>query len=394
MAEHVPGIHKHKAGHRNKGAMHFERRGKQVENCLGGNTMSPRQPSQRKILLARTLKALGVPVCLFDSSVLPSQSIRSMGTVATITLGTAKADYIETISNQVREIFNRLEEEMTVYRWDSAISEVSRMAGVAPVRLPEDTYRVLELAQRVANLSAGALDTTAAPLTSTWGFNGAAVPVAVPSDQSIRDICALVGYRRLVLHDRSAFLTTKGMALDLGGIAKGYAVDRAWDYCLRAGIQDFLIDFSGNIRAAGCPWPGERWQIGVRDPFDRTSIIGKINLPSGMALATSGSYEQFVDIAGGRFSHIVDPRTGYPAAATASVTALCPDAVTADAFSTAFFVLGLEAAPQLLQKVPGTELLIIPDRHPPELWLTPEFRRVFTPVPQLANTVKILYTRS
>ncbi len=151
--------------------------------------------------------------------------------------------------------------------------------------------------------------------------------------------------RRLALGDGTAFLPLKGMAVDVGGIAKGYAVDRAYDYCLGEGIRDFLIDFSGNVRAAGRPSPKEGWQVGVRDPFDASRMLGKIALPSGMAVATSGSYERFVDVAGKRFSHIIDPRTGYPVTETSSTTVLCADAVTADALSTAFFVAGLEGKP-------------------------------------------------
>lgn len=313
-----------------------------------------------------------------------------MGTVATVTLGAAYAGRIEPVTAGVREIFDGLDRELSSYRPDSTISQLSDQAGVAPIPVTSDTYRVLSLSEHFGALSDGAFDITVAPLVSLWGFNGAPAPSELPSEQALRERLKLVDYRRLALRDGTAFLPMKGMAVDVGGIAKGYAVDRAYDYCRSAGIRDFLIDFSGNIRASGWPGWGEKWEVGVRDPFDRSRIIGKIALPGGMALATSGSYERFVNIANERFSHIIDPRTGYPVAGTASVTVMCPDATAADALSTAFFVVGLKGAGALLKKVPSAELLIVPDKSPPEIWLTPGFAKAFTPVPELANKVKVI----
>ena len=317
-----------------------------------------------------------------------------MGTLATVTVGSAYADRIGPITKQIHETFNQLERELSSYRPDSTISLLSRKAGVAPVAVSEDTYRVLSLSQHVGTLSGGVFDITVAPLVSLWGFNGAPEPAALPSEEAIREDLKLVDYRRLVLREGTAFLPVKGMAVDVGGIAKGYAVDRAYYYCLRTGVRDFLIDFSGNIRASGRPEWGEDWEIGVRDPFDRSRLIGKVALPSGMALATSGNYERFVNIAGERFSHIIDPRTGYPVRGTASVTVLCADATTADGLSTSFFVVGLKGARELLEKVPSVELLIVPDRYPLEIWLTPGFAKDFTCAPELADSVKVMRSGS
>ena len=301
---------------------------------------------------------------------------------------------IEPVTAGVRGIFDRLDRELSSYRPDSTISRLADQAGVAPVAISEDTYRVLGLSKHFGDVSGGAFDITVAPLVSLWGFNGAPVPQALPSERDIRRRQKLVDYRRLVLRDGTAFLPVKGMAVDVGGIAKGYAVDRAYDYCRHEGLRGFLIDFSGNMRAFGRPEWQEDWQVGVRDPLDPSQIIGKIALSSGMALATSGSYERFVDISGQRFSHILDPRTGYPVAGTASVTVLCSDATTADALSTSFFIAGLKGAGELLEKVPSVELLIVPDRYPLEIRLTPGFAKVFTPVPELANSVRVLHFNS
>jgi FAD:protein FMN transferase len=327
---------------------------------------------------ARAWGSAGSPARFFHAPELPSRAFRSMGTMAAVTLGGGYAARLESVTENLRAMFSRLESEMSAYRPESAISQLSRMASVAPIPVPQDTWRVLSLGQHFGSLTAGAFNIAASPLVRLWGFNGASVPISPPSDRSISDALGLGDYRRLVLDGGTAFLPLKGMGVDVGGIAKGYAVDRAYDYCLSEGIRDFLIDFSGNVRAAGRPSPRECWQVGVRDPFDASQMLGKIALPSGKAVATSGSYERFVDVAGKRFSHIIDPRSGYPVTETSSTTILCPDAVTADALSTAFFVAGLDGASELLKKVPSVDLLLVPDHRPMDLFLTPGFDKVLT----------------
>jgi thiamine biosynthesis lipoprotein len=314
-----------------------------------------------------------------------------MGGVATVTVGSAYSDRIEPVTAQVRGILEGLEREMSTYRSDSDVSLLADKAGVAPIAVSDDTYRVLSLAQRLGALSEGAFDITVAPLVRLWGFGTTPASAGFPLEETIREQLKLVNYRRLVLDGRTAFLPVKGMAVDLGGIAKGYAVDRAVDFCRSAGVKDFLIDLSGNIRVSGRPHWGEDWQIGIRDPFHRSRIMGKVTLQSGMALATSGNYERFVEIAGQRYCHIIDPRTGYPATGTAAVTILSADATTADALSTAFFVVGLKGADKLLQRTPSVDVLIVPDKYPIEIWVTPGFAKAFVPIPELSKAVRVLY---
>lgn len=327
---------------------------------------------------ARAWASTGISARSSPTPDLPGRSFRSMGTLTAVTLGGGYADRLEAIAEKIQAMFDRMESEMSVFRSGSAICELSRMAGEAPVAVPEDTFRVLSLGRHFGSLTEGAFIIAAAPLVGLWGFNGAPVPISPPSDRSISKTLELVDIRWLELRDGTAFLPLKGMAVDVGGIAKGYAVDRAYDFCLSEGIKDFLIDFSGNVRAAGQPSPGESWQIGVRDPFDASRMLGKLALPSGMAVATSGSYERFVDVAGKRFSHIIDPRTGYPVTETSSTTVLCADAVTADALSTAFFVAGRDGAGELLTKISPVELLLVPEQRPMDLCLTPGFDKILT----------------
>jgi thiamine biosynthesis lipoprotein len=323
-------------------------------------------------------------------SELPSRSFRSMGGLAAVTLGDAYSERIEPVTEQIRSIFERLEGELSTYRPDSAISLLAEKAGVAPIAFSDHAYQVLRAGQQFGELSEGAFDITAAPLLRLWGFGRTSAATDLPSQTDIQEQLRLVDYRRLVLREGTAFLPLKGMAVDLGGIAKGYAVDRAFEFCRSAGIKDFLIDLSGHIRVCGQPQWRMHWQIGVRHPFDRSRILGKITLRSGMALTTSGNYERFVEIGQQRYAHIINPRTGYPVTGTAGVTVLADDDTTADGLSTPFFVVGLKGAGQLLQKTPSVEVLIVPDKYPTEIWLTPGFRKVFVPIPQLSQAVRPL----
>jgi thiamine biosynthesis lipoprotein len=313
-----------------------------------------------------------------------------MGGLATITFGAGHSERVDHLVAEVQTLFQRLEQELSAYRSDSALSLLAERAGIEPAPFSASAWSVLKVALRFNELSEGASDVTVAPLVKLWGFGSAGDLSSLPTEEAIREQLKFVDYRRVILEDGTAFLPLKGMAVDLGGIAKGFAVDRAFDFCRSVGVENFLIDLSGNIRVSGRPQWGQKWQIGVRNPFDRSTILGRIALRSGLALATSGSYERFVEFRGQRYSHIVNPRTGFPVTGTAGVTVLCRDAVTADGLSTPLFVVGLEGCSGLLEKCPPAEVLLVPDKHPVEIWLTRGFAEVFSPTPELSSAVRIL----
>ena len=153
-----------------------------------------------------------------------------------------------------------------------------------------------------------------------------------------------------------------GAELDFGAIAKGYAVDLAYERLVESGFTDFLINLGGNIRVCGSPEPGRKeWNVAVRDPSGRRppSLLPR-PLRSGEAVATSGSYERFIEIDGRRFSHIIDPRTGHPVDnGLGSVSVIAPSAMMADAYSTTLFVLGREQGAAFLAKRPQCTVLFI-----------------------------------
>ncbi len=320
------------------------------------------------------------------------QSFNSMGTQASVTVAMEYRDRLPELTGVVCTLFRNLESQLSTYRSDSEISRLAAVAGRAPMAVSADTYRILELSRHYGELSHGAFDITVAPLVRLWGF-GARPPHNPPDPEVIAGELDLVNFRKIGLKKGMAFLPT-GMSVDLGGIGKGYAVDKAIETLRSAGVRAVMVDLGGNIRVLGQAEPEVTWTIGIRNPFDSQRVLGRILLPGGMAVATSGNYERFVEMGGRRYSHIIDPRTGYPVEGMAGVTVVSPDATTSDALSTALFVLGMESGLNVLRDLPGTEALFVPDRDPIEVWLTPGMGKLFKPLPDVESSVRVLPSAS
>ncbi len=309
-----------------------------------------------------------------------------MGTIASVSVADEYRDDLGPLTGHIKLTFRRLESLFTTYQPDSEISQLGREAGLSPVAVSEDTVRILELSRHYSDLTGGAFDVTVAPLVRLWGF-GVRPPTNPPEAAEIREQLRLVDYRRVALGPRTAWVPA-GMSIDLGAIGKGYAVDRGFELLRETRVKAAMLDLGGNIRVLGQAQPGADWTIGVRDPFDRGTLVGKLRLPDGMAVATSGNYERYVDMGGRRYAHIIDPRTGLPVEGMAGVTVIAPDATTTDALSTGLFVLGVEAGTKVLRGVPGAAALFVPDRQPVELWLTPGMEGFFQPVPEYAGAIR------
>jgi len=250
----------------------------------------------------------------------------------------------------------RLDSLLSSYRPDSEVSELGRGAGSgAWVDLSPETVRLLVSSLEWARRTDGAFDPTVGPLVEAWGFRGG--PPRIPNPALLDSVRALVDWRAVLVDrdGRSARLGRAGMEIDLGGIGKGYALDRAAETMRAAGASAGMLDLGGNVRVFGRgPGPGGTWPIGIRDPRCPERVLGEVDLDSG-SVATSGDYERFFERGGERFSHILDPRTGRPVRGVLQVTVAAPDGLTADVLSTALFVLGPEAGRRLLVREPGVE---------------------------------------
>jgi len=249
-----------------------------------------------------------------------------------------------------------VESRMSVHLDFSELSRLNAAEAGVPVELSAGTRDVLRLAGEVSLETDGAFDVTCRPVLELW--KRAAGEGRVPTEEELAEARGRVGWHLLELRETGAAKRRAGVSVDLGGIAKGYAVDRAVDAMLAAGCAGGLVDAGGDIRCFGRA-AGEdgRWRIAVRDPFEPDRTFATIALDEG-AVCTSGNYRRFTTIQGKRYSHIVDPRTGRPAEAAPSVTVVAPQAAVADAWATALSVLG-EKGLAMIPPASGIEAMLV-----------------------------------
>jgi thiamine biosynthesis lipoprotein len=323
--------------------------------------MAPRRSVAALVVLAvvvlaaiAALRAIGgrpaaLPPAVAGSD-FPTFRGEAMSTTVAVTL--PASPFAADDAAAVVELFQRLEEDLSEWREGSPLAEANRQAGGAPVAVPADLLELVERSLAIAEATDGAFDPTWAALWGLWDF-GAERPV-VPGDEAIARRAALVDWRRLEV-DRQAEtlrLPEAGMKIGLGGIAKGFALDRAAAMLRQRGVEDFLLVAGGQVYAAGRR--GERpWRIGVRDPRgDPDEVLALLELADESA-STSGDYESYFVVDGVRYHHVLDPRTGRPASGLESATVVAADATLADALSTAVMVLGRERGLALIEGWPG-----------------------------------------
>jgi thiamine biosynthesis lipoprotein len=284
-----------------------------------------------------------------------------LGTYVTI----MAADHDKPLREQraaVRAAFHeieRLEAILSSFRGDSMVAKINS-AGTKDIPLDDDTFYVVERALYFYRVSGGAFDITVLPLMELWGFRANAKR-AMPDKASISAVLERTGSDKIVLDSQKKTIRflTAGMKVDLGGIATGYAVDRAVDALKTRGIKNGLVDAGGDIRCFGKRSPARQWSIGIRDPLNRGRIIERV-LPSDAAITTSGGYEKFVEINGKRFIHIINPKTGCPVENNVlSATIIAEDCLTADALATAAVVMGKDKTLKMIEGLNGVQAVVI-----------------------------------
>jgi len=282
-----------------------------------------------------------------------------MGTTFTVTID-AFTDAHRAAQAAFEEI-RRIDRLLSTYKEESEISEVNRRAAKEPVAVGPDFWAVAAASSFYFDLSDGAFDPTVYPLMRAWGFKKR--EGRLPAPLEIEKILPLVDFGKIVLDDSSRTIgfQREGMGLDFGGIAKGYAVDRAIEVLKGLGVTRAIVDAGGNFYGLGTPVGREKWQAGIRHPFRLEEIIAQFPV-SDAGVATSGNYERFFEIDGVKYCHIMDPRTGWPVPGMLSATVIADTAMAADALSTSVFVLGAEKGMNLIEGLPGVEgMLIVQD---------------------------------
>jgi thiamine biosynthesis lipoprotein len=266
------------------------------------------------------------------------------------------------------DLVQALEDQMSVFKPTSEICQINRRAALEPVEVEPALFALLELAVQLHGQTSGAFDVTCAPLWEAWGF--ARRQGAVPDRQRLAEARRLVGSKLLELDaaKKTVRFLRPGVQLNLGGIGKGHALDRAAERLSQAGIADFLIHGGhSSVLARGYPAarqgksskdPADGWTVGVRHPLQPDRRLTQLQLRD-QALATSGSGAQSFVHEGRCYGHILDPRTGRPAEGVLLATAIAPNAALADALSTAFYVMGPQATREYCQGRPEIAALLV-----------------------------------
>lgn len=259
----------------------------------------------------------------------------------------------------------RVDELMSYHRPESELNTINREAYEKPVKIDNATFEVLERAKYFSELSGGAFDVTIGALAELWRH--AADTDTPPTEAEIAEARSKVGYEKMVLdpNTQTVRFAIEGMKIDLGGIAKGYAIDRSVEAMKAAGAVGGMIDIGGDIRCFGRPPKGQQtWRVGLQDPNVGSEDLGPgkplfVLKVLDKAVTTSGDYRRFTTVKGRRQSHIMDTRSGRGADALASVTIIAPEATTADALATAVSVLGPDKGMALIERTPDTEAILI-----------------------------------
>ncbi len=253
--------------------------------------------------------------------------------------------------------FRRIDRELSEWKGNTYVSEINKNAGSAPVVVPPELFKIISAAMTVSGITDGAFDITWASLWGLWDFSPGSHKVPDPAEVKRR--LKNVNYRDVALDagKKSVMLKRPGMAMGLGGIAKGYAVDSAMSILDGMGIKNVIIKAGGDMRVQGSA--GEKtWEIGIRHPRKKDKLLATVPLKD-VSISTSGDYERFFMKDGVLYHHIIDPRTGYPARGCRSVTIVGPDTTTTDALSTAVFVMGPEKGLALVERLKGIEAIIV-----------------------------------
>ena len=317
---------------------------------------------------------------------------QTMGTWATLTIVTADSAAVADLAYRSLLTLHHVDSLMSNWTQTSEVARINRMAAKEVVMVHPEVAAVLALAGHVTRDSDGAMDITVEPLVRLWGFLGG--PRRVPTQSEITQALASVGPDKMRFNFERTTIRFIGpnTQIDLGGIAKGYGVDLVAEGLRRAGTSDALVDLSGNMVALGNAVGKDGWSVGIRDPSGRLPYLGTVLLQR-QAISTSGNYEQFVDVDGKRYGHIIDPRTGWPAQGLASVTVVSASAALCDAWDTGLFVLGSEKA-RAVAKAHDEFAVVIVEPAPSGgyvVWVEESLRSRFKAEPGTTGTISLRY---
>ena len=267
----------------------------------------------------------------------------------------ADANYF--IDLAIKEI-SRIESLISSWDKNSQTSLINNSAGIKPVQVDKELFDLIYRSIRISDLTQGAFDISYASMDKLWYFDKEMKKL--PTSQQIAQSVSKVGFQNIVLDEkeRTVFLKQKGMKIGFGAIGKGYAADKAKDILIENNVRSGIINASGDLTAWGQKPSGEDWMVAIVNPLNKTKVFSWLPIKNS-SIVTSGNYEKFINIDGKFYSHIIDPRTGYPSEGILSVTIISEKAELADALATSVFVLGTDIGIDMINQLKNVDCIII-----------------------------------
>lgn len=255
----------------------------------------------------------------------------------------------------------RIENQISDWIPTTPISTINKNAGIKPIKVDDEVFGLVERALKISQLTEGAFDISYASMDKIWKFDGSMKEM--PTPEAIKKSVAKIGYKKVILDtkEKTIFLKEEGMKLGLGGIGQGYIADKVKELLFSKGCKSGIINVSGDINAWGKQPDGKPWSVGIVNPMNKNKVFATFPLEDS-SVETSGSYEKYVTFNGKRYSHIIDPRTGYPATGIVSVSVFAKQTEVADALATGIFVLGVEVGLDLANQIKGIGCIIVDDK--------------------------------
>ena len=289
----------------------------------------------------RTLKLMGTR---FDISVIAKDSTKAK----------------QHINLAINEI-TRIEKLISSWDKDSQTSLINKNAGINPVKVDKELFDLIKRSLKISKLTDGAFDISYASMDKIWKFDDSMKKM--PTKEKIKASVEKVGYKNIIIDEekRTVFLKLKGMKIGFGAIGKGYAADKTKKLLISKGVKAGIINASGDMNTWGKQANGDDWKVAITNPLNKKNAFGLLPIKSG-AVVTSGNYEKYITINGKSYSHIIDPRTGYPSNGIISVTVFAPKAELADALATSIFVMGIETGLNRIDQLPKIECIIIDEK--------------------------------
>lgn len=287
--------------------------------------------------------------------------MRLMGNYFEITVVAEEAAFAHYCIDKAVEEISRIERLLTTFSEDSQTALINRFAGIEAVEVDREVFDIIARSIRISELTQGAFDISYGSVDKRfWNFDTGMK--ALPDKAAARAAVRLIDYRNILLDAGrcTVFLKEKGMRIGFGGIGKGYAAERAKAVLKSLGVTSGIVNASGDLCAWGRQPDGMPWTIGIADPNHRHHAFSTMNI-TDMAVATSGSYEKYVMIDGRKYSHTIDPRTGFPISGIKSVTVICPNAELADAMATPISIMGIPVGLHLINQMKDIACIIIDD---------------------------------